>query len=136
MTLGTVNAFVASHYFVVPTILDRVSSEAVVPFLNQVETLRADLDLDLRLAAIVGMMTRTAIPNATEQRYLDQAVSAAREMGAVAKDDFEVDTIPRRVQVTNEADLAYFLSDNNGSLASQFYNPIFNKLWTRITGQE
>jgi len=135
MTLGTVNAFVASHYFVVPTILDRVSSEAVVPFLNQVETLRADLDLDLRLAAIVGMMTRTATPNATEQRYLDQAVSAAREMGAVAKDDFEVDTIPRRVQVTNEADLAYFLSDNNGSLASQFYNPIFNKLWTRITGQ-
>ncbi|MBY0227009.1 MAG: ParA family protein [Hyphomicrobium sp.] len=135
MTLGTVNAFVASHYVVVPTILDRVSSEAVVPFLKQVETLRADLDLDLRLAAIVGMMTRTSMLNATEQRYLDHAISAAREIGPIARDDFDVATIPRKVQVTNEADLAYFLSDNNGPLASQFYNPLFNKLWTRITGQ-
>ena len=48
MTLGTVNALVASHAYIVPTILDKVSSEALNPFLTQLEGLRSDLSLDLK----------------------------------------------------------------------------------------
>lgn len=135
MTLGTVNAFVASHFFVVPTILDRVSSEAVVPFLRQVSTLRGDLDLDLRLAGLVGTMTRDSKISDTERKYLEKTVETACEIEGVGPEDFEIQTLPRKVQVTNQDDLGYFLKDNNGSLASQFYNPLFNKLWTRLTGE-
>jgi cellulose biosynthesis protein BcsQ len=135
MTLGTVNALVASHCYVVPTILDRVSSEAVVPFLRQVATLRNDLSLDLTLAGIIGTMTRESRAGDNEKKYLERTVDAVCEVEGSGREGFVIATLPRKVQVTNEADLAYFLSDTNGPLASQFYNPIFNKLWTRITGQ-
>ena len=135
MTLGTVNAFVCSHFFIVPTILDRVSSEAVVPFLRQVDALRKDLDLDLKLAGIVGTMTRQSEMSDNEQKYLDRTVEAAREIEGVGPHDFEVHTLPRKTQVTNSDDLGYFLSDADGSLASRIYNPLFNKLWTRIVAE-
>lgn len=135
MTLGTVNALVASHFFVVPTILDRVSSEAVVPFLRQVDTLRKDLELDLKLAGLIGTMTRASNINDTEQKYLDRTVDAACEIEGVDRSGFEIHTLPRKAQVTNNDDIGYFLNDNSGSLASQFYNPLFNKLWTRMTGE-
>lgn len=134
MTLGTVNAFVASHYFVVPTILDRVSSEAVVPFLRQVKTLRADLDLDLRMAGLIGTMTRNRDLNDTEKKYLERIVDATCEIEGCEPDKFVVDTLPRKAQVTNNDDIGYFLSDANGPLSRQFYDPLFNKLWTHIVG--
>lgn len=132
MTLGTVNALVASHYFIVPTILDRVSSEAVVPFLRQVDTLRKDLSLDLRLAGLVGTMTRASNLSDTEEKYLERTVDAVREIEGVDSANFVIHTLPRKAQITNSDDIGYFLSDNNGTLASQFYNPLFDKLWTQI----
>ena len=130
MTLGTVNALVASHFYVVPAMLDRVSSEAVAPFLTQVERLKRDLDLDLRLAAIVPTMTRQAEMSGTERRYLQQIESTAEAI--VGKPDATlVHNIPRKAQITNEEDLGYFLTDDNGPL-SRFYDPAFDEIWQRM----
>ena len=63
MTLGSINALVASHAFVVPTILDTLSVEAVGQFLTNMKAIKADLRLDLDLAGIVGMLTRQAKPS-------------------------------------------------------------------------
>jgi hypothetical protein len=81
-------------------------------------------------------MTRDSRINDTEQKYLERTVDAVSEIEGVGPDNFVVATLPRKIQVPNSDDLGYFLRDANGLLASQFYNPIFNKLWTRITGQE
>jgi chromosome partitioning protein len=80
MTMGTVNALVASHAVVMPTILDRVSSEAVKPFLIQIKALSNDLALDLRPAGIVAMMTRQAELTATERDIRVQIEATAREI--------------------------------------------------------
>ena len=47
MTLGSVNALVTSHYFLVPTIHDKISAEAVSTFLKQMIAIKKDLDLIL-----------------------------------------------------------------------------------------
>jgi chromosome partitioning protein len=71
MTLGSINALVASHAFVVPTILDSLSVEAVSQFLTNMKAIKGDLSLDLDLAGIVGMMTRQAKPSGREPRGLE-----------------------------------------------------------------
>ncbi|MEO1610465.1 MAG: ParA family protein, partial [Pseudomonadota bacterium] len=131
MTLGTVNAFVASHFYVVPTILDQVSSEAIGPFLAQVERLKHDLDVELRSAGVVPMMTRQTHISDTEERILQQITSTVVEVTNEAADIVIKDNLPRKVQVTNESDLGYFLSDNSGSL-KRFYDPVFDKIWQRM----
>jgi cellulose biosynthesis protein BcsQ len=42
MTLGSINALVASHFFVVPTILDSLSVEAVGQFLTNMKAIKKD----------------------------------------------------------------------------------------------
>jgi chromosome partitioning protein len=130
MTLGTVNALVASHFYVVPAMLDRVSSEAVAPFLTQVEGLKRDLELDLRLAAIAPTMTRQAEMSSSEKRYLQQIEATAEEIVGKPGSTLALN-VPRRAQITNEEDLGYFLSDDNGPL-SRFYNPVFDEIWRRM----
>lgn len=133
MTLGTVNALVASHYYVLPVIFDRVSSEAIKPFLAQLALLKSDLDLDVRPAGIVGMMTRQSVLSASELRYRDVVADVANEVLGLAN-HLVVGHIPRKAQVTNADDLGYFLSDSDGPLRERFYNSVFNELWTRIMG--
>lgn len=130
MTLGTVNALVASHFYVVPAMLDRVSSEAVGPFLTQVEALKRDLELDLRLAAIVPTMTREAEMSKSEKQYLQQ-IGATVEEATGSPSGVLQQNIPRRAAVTNNDDLGYFLSDNNGPL-NRFYDPAFDEIWQRL----
>ena len=133
MTLGTVNAFVASHAYVVPVILDRASSEAVLPFLRQVESLKEDLDIDLRLAGMVGTLTRQAALSTRESDYKKQIESTARQILSGDSEYFVAQNLPIKSQVQNEDDLGYFLSDDQGPLKNRFYDPIFDELWKRIT---
>jgi cellulose biosynthesis protein BcsQ len=139
MTLGTVNALVASHALVSPIILDRVSSEALGPFLTQICALRKDLDLDLDIAGVVPSMTRQAAFVRSEQASLDQIAETLVSVLGIQQSEVEnllTPNLPRKVQVTNEDDLGYFLADNNGPLSTQFYDPIFDKLWERIVKSE
>lgn len=131
MTLGTVNAFVASHFYVVPAMLDRVSSEAVGPFLTQVEGLKRDLELDLRIGAIVPTMTREAALTTKEHEFLRQIKETAQEILGAADDILTEGSIPRRASITNEPDLGYFLSDGVGGL-NRFYDSVFDQIWQRM----
>jgi cellulose biosynthesis protein BcsQ len=133
MTLGTVNAFIASHFFIVPTKVDRVSSEAVRPFLVQIEALKSDLQLDLEPAGIVGTMTKGLQPNQAEKTILEQVNETAQEV--LRRNDRLVvaQNLPSKVQITNESDLGYFLSDATGKRLSElFYDKIFDELWENI----
>lgn len=131
MTLGTVNALVASHSYIVPTILDRVSSEAVRPFLSQIETLKTDLSLNLKLAGFVASMTREKDLSASEEKYRDQIVATAEEVLGPCPDIFVKQNLPKKAAITNGDDLGYFLSDRVGPLR-RFYDPLFEELWTRV----
>lgn len=132
MTLGTVNALVASHSYIVPTVLDRVSSEAVRPFLTQVEALRRDLHVDIRAAGIIGSMTKELDMSDREKLIFQQIESTAQEILGTGREYMIQQNLPRKTQVTNEDDLGYFLRDDKGPLADRFYNSIFDELWTRI----
>ncbi len=132
MTLGTVNAFVASHSYVMPVILDDTSSEAVKPFLEQVKQLKADLDIDLRLAGIVGTLTRKAQLSPKEETVKEQIELTAREVLDEGHNYFVAQQLPIKSVVRNEDDLGYFLRDDIGPLKDRFYDPIFDELWNRI----
>jgi cellulose biosynthesis protein BcsQ len=128
MTLGSINALIASHYFIVPTVLDGLSVEAVSQFLASMRAIKADLDLDIDLAGIAGMMNRSATLSRTEERSLE----LARDSGSIWKDgaDFVFKTtLPRKVDIANAAgeDIAYFRNDGSGPLA-RFFDPLFKEI--------
>ena len=133
MTLGTVNALVASHALIIPTILDKVSGQTVKPFLAQFQELKSDLLLDsLDIAAFVATMTafrETLAPAEETNRNLILAV-AHQMMG---RDDicFTQQHLPRKAGIRSNLDLGYFINDH-GLYKDQFYDAIFDELWERI----
>lgn len=132
MTLGSINALVASNRFVVPTVLDTLSVEAVRQFLVNMRAIKNDLSLDIELAGIVGVMTRQKNLSPNEERALE----AARDGGAAWKEDLDFvfpTTLPRRVDIANAAgeDIAYFGKNNEGPLKALF-DPIFDEIYNAI----
>jgi chromosome partitioning protein len=57
LTAGAINAFCASNYLLVPTVLDGLSAEAVGSFLNGAKFLKNKLNPSLELLGIVGTMS-------------------------------------------------------------------------------
>jgi len=132
MTLGSINALVASHAFVVPTVLDSLSVEAVSQFLTNMKAIKGDLGLDLDLAGIVGMMTRQTKPSEREARGLE----LAQESGRIWRENTDYvfkATLPRKVDIANAAgeDIAYFGSDGEGPL-KRFFDPLFEEICTAV----
>lgn len=132
MTLGSINALVASHYFVVPTVLDKLSAEAVGQFVTNMKAIKQDLRLDIDLAGVAGTMTRALELSATEKEALERA----REGAAIWHEDRDYvfrTTIPRRVDIANAAggDIAYFGKDGNGPLAKLF-DPLFEEICAAV----
>jgi chromosome partitioning protein len=138
MTLGAVNAFVASHFYLVPTILDRTSSEAVRPFLDNVELMKTDLALDLRLAGIISTMTRETNLKPNEAKYQDRIRDDARELFRNDHDYMIKTNIPRRAAVTNgeTVQLPYFLKDSEHRPLKDVYDAVFADVWSRIMSQD
>ncbi len=58
LTAGTVNALCASTHLLVPTKLDRLSAEAVGPFLNAVKNLKNQVNPSMEFVGVVGTMTQ------------------------------------------------------------------------------
>jgi chromosome partitioning protein len=107
MTLGSINALVASHYFLVPTIPDKLSAEAVAQFLANMTAIKKDLALDLELAGIIGCMTRTVEPSPNER----QALGLARQGGYIWREDTDFvfnTTIPRTPALARKLGEVYF----------------------------
>jgi cellulose biosynthesis protein BcsQ len=58
LTTATVNALAASTHLIVPTRYDKLSAEAVGPFLNAVRKLKNFINPGLEFSGVIGMMTR------------------------------------------------------------------------------
>lgn len=133
MTLGSVNALVASHYFLVPTILDKLSAEAVAQFLTNMKAIKKDLALDLDLAGIIGCMTRLAEPSPNER----QALELARQGGYLWREDTDFifsTTVPRKVGIGNAAgeDVAYCVREGAGYPFRDVFDPLFAEICAKI----
>jgi chromosome partitioning protein len=134
MTLGAINALVASHYFFVPTDLGKLSVEAIPQFLSNVKAIRSDLKLGIELAGIIGTLTRQDALSKAEQRYLEMAAEAGRLWEKTT--DFVLPrTIPRRAAVSDAAgeEIAYLLNDaTKRDGIHKVLNPLFEEMCRRI----
>jgi cellulose biosynthesis protein BcsQ len=127
MTLGSINALVASNFLVVPTVLDTLSVEAVRQFLTYMKAIKKDLELDIELAGIAGVMTRQINLSTNEARALE----LAREGGSIWRDGVDYvfpATLPRRVDIANAAgeSIAYV---SNEALFDPIFDSISRAIW-------
>lgn len=132
MSIGTVNALIASHHFVVPSTLDALGARAVPQFVGNMKAIKGELDLDLELVGVVGMMSRAIVLAPRETKALD----AIRE-GAMlwkAETDFVIPhVLPKRVGIADAAgdDIAY-LGTTNGEPLKVVFDPLFADIAERI----
>jgi chromosome partitioning protein len=133
MTMGSVNALVASHYFLVPTVLDKLSVEAVPQFITNMKAIKQDLDLDIELKGIIGTLTRQDALTGSEEAHLE----TAREAGYLWREstDFILPrTVPRRQAIASAAgeDIAYLLGGVDGTNVRAILDPLFEDICRRI----
>jgi cellulose biosynthesis protein BcsQ len=118
---------------VVPTILDKLSSEAVDQFLTNMEAIRDDLHLDLQLAGIIGTMSMGAELRPSELRIWDGLESAGHTWDKGK--DFRIAATIRRAAAISKAageDIAYLADGADGATARQLFQPVFEELSKRI----
>lgn len=134
LTLGSLNALVASDYLIVPTVLDKLSAEAVGTFLSQMKTIVADMRLPLQLAGIVGNMSRLETLSPNERSAYEMARLAGHNWDE--QQDFMFETvIPRRAAIGRAAgeDVAYVAEDKaDRSAAREVFDPLCAEILTRI----
>lgn len=133
MSLGSVNALVASHYLVVPTILDKLSIEAISQFLSQMKAVKSDLGLGLQFAGAVAMMTRTRTLSRRDRDMMEYVEQSCSKWGEGAQ-GLMLQHLPRREAVAAAAGegLAYNEACDEDSDLCGFFNAIFAELLTRI----
>lgn len=135
LTLGTVNALIASHFLVVPTVLDKLSFDAVDRFLRQVGSIKSELGLDLRLGGIVGTMTSVhPLRKDSAQFELWTDIGDIDSIWG-EQDDFRLGIVPRRAVIANAVgeDIAYFRRDSNGDVIAELFAPIADRLFERMS---
>jgi cellulose biosynthesis protein BcsQ/uncharacterized coiled-coil protein SlyX len=133
MSLGAINALIASHYLVVPTILDKLSSEAVDQFLTNMEAIRDDLHLDLESGGIIGTMSLRNELSKSEQRIWENLGSVGRTWRN--GEDLRIfPTIMRSAAISKAAgeELAYLQGGADGANARELLQPVFKELAKRI----
>ncbi len=74
LTTATVNAICASTHLLVPTKLDKLSAEAVGPFLNAVMKLKNHINPSLEFAGVVGTMTQQQGKLSTDEEHALQLI--------------------------------------------------------------
>lgn len=132
LSLGTVNAIVASHGLVVPTILDKLSKEAVARFIGQVGELKATFKLDIRLLGIVGTMSTNNPPQGSAGQVW-QELSESFPVVWGEKADFMLGVLPRRSFIANSVgdDIPY-LSSGQGNTAKDHFESIGMRIFERL----
>ena len=128
LSMGSINALFASHHFVVPTILDKLSSEAVNRFVGQLRSLKKEYELDLEFAGVVGTMTRGANLSTTESEIWGLIEEGAEVWRP--GNDFRLGTVQRRALIANAVgdDIAYLLPGPDGEIARQIFDPVFEAI--------
>lgn len=106
MTIGAINALVASQFFFVPTLLDGLSVEAIPQMLQAVGGIKKDLDLRIEFAGVIGTMTLADGRGPKEEENLGRAaelVTDAWTTPLVVSPAILDRTLPRRVAFSNVA---------------------------------
>ena len=131
LTTGFVNALCASTHLLIPSILDRLSTQAVSNLLAQIRELKSELFPNLNLLGVVPtMVTNNRGLTARETRVLD----GLRASGAKAWGSdffvFENQAIPRRAAIANAAgiDVAFLRDDDVRGIFSKFGEAIEQRL--------
>lgn len=134
LTMGSINALVASDYLLVPTVLDKMSAEAVATFLSQMKSIKEGMSLTLELAGIVGTLSRSDCLSDSEKK----AYVSARTAGHVwdeTKDYMLSSVVPRKAAIGRAAgeDIAYVAGDNaDRNTARAVFDPLCAEILTRI----
>jgi len=97
LTTGAIQALAASRHVLIPTILDKVSAEAVIKFVGQLEINRA-LWPSLRLAGVVGTMTEKDIGSYTDDPY-DASHFQGAETNAVIALEAGLDALRNQIHI-------------------------------------
>ncbi len=134
LTMAPLNALLASHYFVVPTVLDKLSGEAVAQFLTVMKSLKDEMQLSIDLAGIAGMMTRTDAMSGIEPAIFESLL----DTGQIWRDDVDfrlARTMPRRVAVAQVAgeDFAWLLpAGQGGNDFRSVFRPLVEEICARV----
>ncbi|MEO0631200.1 MAG: ParA family protein [Planctomycetota bacterium] len=133
LTTGTINALLASSHFVVPTILDDLSTETLPSFLRQARTLfREALNPNLELAGVLATMTDQADLRDHEFLTLQSVREAVTNEWGPTGFVFQTN-IPDRATVAKSAGkkLAY-VEDVGPNGARSFFGSAADELVRRI----
>jgi cellulose biosynthesis protein BcsQ len=133
LSFGTVSALISSHAVVIPTILDKLSAEAVGRFIEQVGDVRRDMNLDFKLAGIVGTMSHQFPPIGAGAKVWEGLGEEITEVwGETA--DFLLGILPRRSAIANAVGEAipYLQSDSQGKPIRELFQPIGDKIFERL----
>lgn len=133
LTMAPLNALLASHYFLVPTGLDKLSGEAVAQFLSTMKSLKDEMQLSIDLAGIAGMLTRTDSLSGIEPDIFESLYDS----GQIWKDDADfrlIRTIPRRAAVAQVAgeDFAWLIPGQAGNDFRSIFKPLAEDICVRI----
>lgn len=115
LTASTIQALTASSHLLIPTLLDRPSSEAVVSFVEQVENLRsANICPHIKYLGVIPTRYRGTTPEqSARQKLVDDL--RIRRLDAGLLPDFTF--IPQTVEFVRNAEegIAYFVMGNAAS---------------------
>jgi chromosome partitioning protein len=131
LTTGFVNALCASTHLLIPSILDRLSTQAVTNLLAQMRALRPDLFPNLELLGVVPTMVSNAKALTSRE---SRVLNSLRESGAKAWGSdffvFENQAIPRRAAIANAAgvDVAFLQDEDVRGIFSRFGEAIEQRL--------
>ncbi|MGE0852647.1 MAG: AAA family ATPase [Hyphomicrobiaceae bacterium] len=128
LTLGAINALVASTHLVVPTVLDQLAAERVGYFLKNASTFRDLFNPNLKLAGVLGTMT---YQQRLTDNELDTLASVKESLGIWGSGGHIFQqNIPRKQSLANSAgnDVAYLRHNDIARLFDRFGNELMERL--------
>ena len=128
LTLGAINALIASTHLVVPTVLDQLAAERVGYFLKNASTFRDLFNPNLKLAGVLGTMT---YQQRLTDNELDTLASVRESLGIWGSGGHIFQqNIPRKQSLANSAgnDVAYLRHNDIARLFDRFGNELMERL--------
>jgi cellulose biosynthesis protein BcsQ len=134
LTLGSVNAIVASHYLIVPSALDRMSTEALRQFLVVARAIKDDLKLDIELLGAVGTLSRSLELSKREKLAWKRIGEHCEAIWSSARDHRFVQTIPRKEKIAEAAGegIAYLATGAGANDVRKIFDALGDEVWGRI----
>ena len=132
LTLGAVNALVASHYLIIPSMLDKLSSEAVRQFSSTARAIKEDMSLDLDLLGAVASMSRQTNLNARELLAWSRIQEACQADWGEREHRFGRN-IPIKSGIAAAAgeNVAYLTLEENKEIFDELGDEIWSRLFPR-----